>query len=126
MMRIGIIDADIASCNSLQKLLEENFPEVEVIAATTSAEEGMRMIRSYLPDLIFVDMQLQRITGFELLEELDDLKMDVVFTTVYPIFQAPKSRIGKIEILLKPITLDSLQNAISHLEKVSVYTRRAR
>lgn len=126
MLRVGIIDADLASCNLLQRLLEENFPEVEVIASTTSAEEAMRMIRSYVPDLIFVDIKLQRITGFELLEELEDLDLNVIFTTRNPVFNMPPTKHSRIEILLKPIKIDALSNALNSLEKALVLTRKTR
>ena len=71
-MRAIIIDDERLARTELRKLLQE-FPEVEVVDEASNAEEGVQKIESHNPDLIFLDIQMPGKTGFEMLQELDDV-----------------------------------------------------
>lgn len=121
MLRVGIIDVDSSSCNHIQKLIEDNFPEVEVVAATTVVEEGMRLVRSFMPNLVFIDTQLQHISSIEFLEELEDINFNVVLMSEFPFDDDPEMSDEQPYFLQKPITVEALSKAMhGHMARARV------
>ncbi|MDZ4750177.1 MAG: LytTR family transcriptional regulator DNA-binding domain-containing protein [Flavobacteriales bacterium] len=113
-MRTLIIDDERLARKELAGLLK-NFPEIEVLAECTNAEEAIEVISNLKPDLIFLDVQMPGMNGFEMLEELDFVPR-VIFVTAFDEFALKAFEVNALDYLLKPVEEDRLADAI---QKVS-------
>ena len=112
MIKAILVD-DEAHCNqSLEIELNEYCPEVSVIATYTSGEEAIEGIRKLRPDLVFLDIEMPWINGFELLKRVGKLDFEVIFITAYDTYAIEAFRYCAIDYLLKPIQSDLLQEAV--------------
>jgi two-component system LytT family response regulator len=112
MMRAIIIDDERSCIESLQYDLKKHCPEVEVVDVCQSPKEGLLSIRRNEPDLLFLDVQMPWMDGFEMLEVLDEINFVVIFTTAFDQFAAKAFRISAIDYLLKPIDINDLKEAV--------------
>ena len=113
MIKAILIDDERLARNELKKLLSE-FPEIEVVAETANANQGMERIESLNPDLIFLDIQMPGKTGFEMLAELDSVPY-VIFTTAYDEYALKAFEVNALDYLLKPVEPKRLTDAIQKL-----------
>ena len=121
MINAILID-DESHCNqSLEIELGEYCPEVSVMATYTSGEKAIEGIRKLKPDLVFLDIEMPWINGFELLKRVGKLDFEVIFITAYDTYAIEAFRYCAIDYLLKPIQSDLLQEAV---EKVSTKQRQ--
>jgi two-component system LytT family response regulator len=111
MLKAIIIDDEPYCCETIVTLLEDNA-EVEIAAVCHSAAEGLIAIRKYLPDLIFLDVEMPRMNGFEMLEQLPAVNFEIIFTTSYDQYALKAIRFSAIDYLLKPVDSEELQKAI--------------
>ncbi len=112
MLRSIIIDDEIQAAESLRKDLVTHCPNVEVIAVCNSAKEGILAIKKGKPDLIFLDIEMPWMNGFEMLDVLDHIDFSIIFTTAYDQFAAKAFRTSAVDYLLKPIHSKDLQEAV--------------
>ena len=112
MLRSIIIDDEIQAAESLRKDLAAHCPAVEVIAVCNSAKEGILAIKKNKPDLIFLDIEMPWMNGFEMLDVLDHIDFSIIFTTAYDQFAAKAFRTSAVDYLLKPIHSNDLQDAV--------------
>ena len=116
-MRALIVDDERLARKELIKLLEDH-PSVEVIGEAANAEEANQMVNELNPDILFLDIQMQGKTGFELLEMLDYVPL-VVFTTAYDEFAIKAFEVNALDYLMKPIQAERLAETAAKLtEKV--------
>lgn len=114
-MRIIIIDDEPLARSLLTEMLADE-QGIEVVAECNDGFEGMKAIQEHQPDLIFLDIQMPKITGFELLELLDE-PPQVIFTTAYDEYALKAFEVNALDYLMKPISPERLKKA---LEKVQV------
>lgn len=120
-----LIDDNFNSLQNLQQKLTEFCPDIRVLAACQSPEEGAAMLRQHHPDVVFLDIEMPRVNGFRLLDELDDYDFDVVFTTAYNHYAIDAIRISAFDYLTKPIAIKDLQNTVERLVKAhELHTRQ--
>ena len=110
MHKAIIIDDERLARNELKKLLQE-FPEVEVIGEAANANEGIDKIESLGPDLIFLDIQMPKINGFEMLELIENPPA-VIFATAFDEYAIKAFEAHAIDYLLKPFNQDRFEKAI--------------
>jgi len=119
MIRAAIIDDEKHSIDRLKKLLHENAAEtVEVIAEASSVDDGIDCIRSFTPDLVFLDVQLHEKTGFDLLGQLAERNFEVIFTTGYEKYAVRAFRFSAVDYLLKPVEVPDLMHALQKVTSV--------
>lgn len=112
-MITAIIIDDEASCiQSLQYDLKKHCPDVQIIDSCQSPKEGLISIKHHHPDLIFLDVQMPWMNGFEMLEVMEDIQFAIIFTTAFDQFAAKAFRISAIDYLLKPIDVNDLKEAV--------------
>ncbi len=111
-IRAIIVDDEENNIKNLQDLLQNYCPEVEVCTTALSAAEGMAKIKSHQPDLVFLDVQMPKATGFDLLEALSPVHFQVIFVTAYDQYAIKAIRFCAIDYLLKPIDILELQQAV--------------
>ena len=111
-IRTILIDDEDACTETLAIELGLYCPEIEVVAKCNTAKKAITCIRSLNPDLIFLDIQMPWMNGFELLEQFDIIDFDVVFITAYDTFALKAFRVSAVDYLLKPIDKDDLIEAV--------------
>lgn len=107
-----IIDDEARSINMLKLLLEKHVKEVDILGFTSDPIVGLEMINSLQPELIFLDIQMPYMDGFELLKKAGNFKGEVVFTTAFNEYAIQAVRVSAIDYLLKPIMIEDLKRAI--------------
>ncbi|MGQ8336107.1 LytR/AlgR family response regulator transcription factor [Sunxiuqinia sp. A32] len=110
-----IIIEDEELARDLLKSYIKDHPKIELIGECENGFEGVQKINELHPDLVFLDIQMPKITGFEMLELLDH-KPEIIFTTAYDQFALKAFDYNAIDYLLKPFSKDRLLVAI---EKVT-------
>lgn len=118
-LRALIIDDEANAREKLAFLLERYCADaVAVIGICKDGEEAVAAIRQHQPDLLFLDVEMPRMTGFDVLREAGKGKHDVIFTTAYDHYAIKAIKFAAIDYLLKPIDIDQLKDAIARtLEK---------
>jgi two-component system, LytTR family, response regulator len=119
MIKAIIIDDEKNALDVLSMQLVNYCKEVEVIKLCHGGEEGMKAIKSLTPDLVFLDIEMPKINGFDVLEGTKELNYKVIFTTAYDQFAIKAFRYSAIDYLLKPIDIEELKSAVSKVSKMS-------
>jgi two-component system, LytTR family, response regulator len=117
MVTAVIVEDEELARENLKLLISEFCPNVNVLAAEDNIEDGIKAIKQHLPDILFLDIKIQRNTGFELLKHFDTVGFEIIFTTAYAEFAIEAIKFSAIDYLLKPIDLNELREAISKVEK---------
>ncbi len=112
MLKVVIIEDEKHSRETLRNLLMEFCADVEVVATAGSVAEGVEVIKNTNPSIVFLDIELQIGTGFDVLAQLSDLNFDVVFTTAYEHYAIRAIKFSSLDYLLKPIDIEELQDAV--------------
>lgn len=115
-----LIDDEPLACVMLRELLEA-YPEIEIIGECHNGYEGLKAINSLKPDLIFLDVQMPKITGFEMLELVED-PPQVIFVTAYDEYALKAFDANALDYLLKPLEPARLAQA---LEKAAIKKNEA-
>lgn len=111
MIRALIVDDEPYCCEALATLLED-CPEVEIAAVCHTAEEALSAIKKYSPEIVFLDVEMPKMNGFEMLEQLPSVNFEIIFTTSYDQYALKAIRFSAIDYLLKPVDSDELQKAV--------------
>lgn len=107
-----IIDDDAFIRELLQDKLDLYFPEVEMLSTASCGREGLQKIVLHKPDLIFLDVEMTDMTGFEMLAQLSDITFQTIFITSYSHYAIKAIRFNALDYLLKPIDLGELKRAV--------------
>jgi two-component system LytT family response regulator len=116
-MRAIMIDDEKHCSESLRFLIEEFTPQVELIAETNDPFQGLGLITAHRPDLLFLDIEMPHLNGFDLLSKLSNLKFVTFFTTAYDEFALKALKHNAVDYLLKPIDEQELQQAVAKAEE---------
>lgn len=117
MIKAIIIDDEQHCVDALKADLAKYCSNVEVCATCTTAKEGILSIKKLRPRLVFLDVEMPWMNGFELLEMFDHIDFCIIFTTAYDKFAAKAFRISAVDYLLKPIDALDLQSAVKKAEE---------
>lgn len=117
MIHAVIVDDEKNCLEMLEWLLKSYCPEVVIDELCESGEKGIAAILKHKPDVVFLDIEMPRMNGFEMLEKFDKLNFEVVFTTAYDKFAVKAFRYSALNYLLKPIDHEDLQQTIVRLEE---------
>jgi two-component system LytT family response regulator len=117
MIRAIIVDDEPYSCETLATLLERYCPQVKIVDICYSGESALNSIREHEPQVIFLDIEMPHMNGFQMLEKLGNtLTFQLIFTTSYDQYAIKAIRFSALDYLLKPVDREELQKAV---EKVS-------
>lgn len=111
MIRALIIDDEPSAVNTLRLLLDRYIPEIAIVQSANDPEEGLSLIKSFQPDILFLDIQMPVMNGFELLKKSPSLKFNIIFTTAHDQYAIQAIRFSALDYLLKPIDADELRTA---------------
>ena len=115
MLKAILIDDELPSLENLQQKLEEFCPDIRVIARTQKPEEAIHLIELHQPDVIFLDIEMPRMNGFKMLEEIKEKDFDIIFITAYNHYAIDAIRISAFDYLVKPVAVKDLQNSVNRL-----------
>jgi two-component system LytT family response regulator len=121
MIKAIIVDDEPYCCETLATLLERYCPQVTVAAICYSGKEALTAIKEQQPQILFLDIEMPQMNGFELLERLPEIGFELIFTTSYDQYAIKAFHFSALDYLLKPIDREELQKAvqkvIQHLHK---------
>lgn len=112
-----IIDDELQSRNLLHKMLQQHFPEINLIGEASTVEEGLLGIEEYNPNIVFLDIQMKNETGFDLLSRLAKINFALIFTTAFDQYAIKAFRFNAIDYLLKPIVTEELIEAVNKVKE---------
>ncbi|MEM6725632.1 MAG: LytTR family DNA-binding domain-containing protein [Bacteroidota bacterium] len=111
-MKALIVDDEAHCIETLNIYLDRYCPEVEVWSTFSDGEKAVEAIRRLQPDLIFLDIEMPKMNGFEVLEAVKDENFEVIFTTAYDQFAIKAFKVSATDYLLKPIDKEELKQAV--------------
>lgn len=117
MIKSIIVDDEFKSRESLRILLEDFCEGVEVCALCQNVDEGIEAIKTHKPDVVFLDIQMQRESGFDLLTRIENIDFDVIFTTAHSEYAIKAFKFSAIDYLLKPIDIQELKRSLGKVNK---------
>jgi len=111
MLKAIIVDDEPYCCETIATLLEESR-DVEIVSVCHNAADALVAIRKYSPDIVFLDVEMPKMNGFEMLEQLPQVNFEIIFTTSYDQYALKAIRFSAIDYLLKPVDEEELRTAI--------------
>ena len=113
--RIGaiIIDDEQPCMNALTAQLKYHFSDIDVLQTCASAEDGLKAIAAHRPDIVFLDIYMPGTNGFELLEKLEDISFEIIFTTAFDNYAVRAFQVNALNYLLKPVNDEDLIQTIN-------------
>ncbi len=118
-MKAIIVDDEPLCCQSLQLLLEQNCPDVSVVGVYNNGLSALEGLRLQHVDLVFLDVEMPRMSGFEMLEALSSVNFKLIFTTSYDKYALNALRVSAIDYLLKPIDRRELVQAVEKVRSAA-------
>ena len=116
MLTAIIIDDETSSRNALRQKIANHCPDVVVIADCENGETGIESIEAMKPDIIFLDVEMPRMNGFTMLQQLKNKNFEVIFITAYDHYAIKAIKFSALDYLLKPVEVEDLKMAV---EKVT-------
>ena len=117
MIKAILIDDEKHCRETLSIQLEKYCPEVQLLAQCSSAAQGLLAITQHQPDVVFLDVEMPQMNGFEMLQQLSTIPFEVIFTTGYDAYAIKAIRFSALDYLLKPIDKDELKKAVAKLNQ---------
>jgi len=112
MITATIVDDEPFCCESLAMLLERYCAAVKVLDICYSASAALKSISQHPPDILFLDIEMPHMNGFELLEKLPQIDFQLIFTTSFDQYAIKAIQVSALDYLLKPIEREALQKAV--------------
>ncbi|CAN5590866.1 LytTR family DNA-binding domain-containing protein [soil metagenome] len=112
MIKAITIDDEEHCLKSLSMQLADFCPVVTLVASCNTAEKGLQAIKKFEPDLVFLDIEMPVMNGFELLEQFSEINFAIIFTTSYDQYAIKAFKFSALDYLLKPVDPDELQVAV--------------
>jgi two-component system, LytTR family, response regulator len=121
MIKALIVDDEQSSIDLLQWLINQYCPDITAIHSARSVEDAMALLRSFRPDIVFLDIQMPHRSGFDLLTTIDTWDFEVIFTTAFNEFAIQAIRFSALDYLLKPVDETELKKAIERFKAKRMY-----
>jgi two-component system LytT family response regulator len=118
-MKAIIIDDEQNSIESLQWLIRNYAPEIEIARTFTSAIEALDHLRKDEPDVVFIDVEMEEMNGFELLSSLGKFRFHVIFVTAYNNYALDAFKVNALDYLMKPVDKDDFLISMQRIKNRS-------
>ena len=112
-----IIDDNPFLAEALSDLLSEDYKEIELIGIGYNGQEGLKLIEEGQPELVFLDVEMPDMNGFEMLSFLKEIKFQIIFITAHSHYAIKAIRFNALDYLVKPIVPAELRQAIKRFQK---------
>lgn len=117
MIKTLIIEDEQKSRDVLLKIIEKNCPQLEIVGMAENVADGVEKIKTLKPDLVFLDITMPDGSGFDVLEQVQGYKFDLIFATASNNHAIRAFKYSACDYLLKPIDVEELKSAVSRIEK---------
>ncbi len=117
MIRVFILDDETASGNIIKSLLSKIANEEMEISISNDPLDAIDVIKDFKPDLLFLDVEMPGLNGFQVLNEIIDVKTNVVFTTAHEKYAIKAIKFSALDYLLKPIDRYELESAYNRFKE---------
>jgi two-component system, LytTR family, response regulator len=117
MIRVILVDDEPQSSKALDIKLRELADDIEVIGIYNDPEKAISAIKKMKPDLVFLDIEMPGMNGFQLLEKLEQFDFEVIFVTAYNEYMLNALHISALDYLLKPVDTEELNKALVRFRK---------
>jgi two-component system, LytTR family, response regulator len=107
-----LVDDEANNLQFLQSLLKDNCPSLQVLETANTAADGLLMIKELHPQLVFMDVDMPGMTGFEVLKKLEPLSFEVIFVTAYNQYAMEAFEYNAVAYITKPIVTEKLVAAV--------------
>jgi two-component system LytT family response regulator len=111
-MKTIIVEDEQKSREMLAAIIQKNCPELQIVALAKDVNEGVNMIKTHNPDLVFLDISMPDGSGFDLLEKVGNQKFELIFATASDAHAIRAIKYSACDYLLKPIDIDELKTAV--------------
>ncbi|MEO6961483.1 MAG: LytTR family DNA-binding domain-containing protein [Puia sp.] len=125
MIRAIVIEDQENSRKILTDMLREHFKNIAVLAECSNNAEAKSAIENLHPDLVISDVELGNETVFTMLQQLDEMNFEILFTTGYDKYAIQAIKFAALDYLVKPFTEEDLAAALSHYEQRQVKKQNA-
>jgi len=115
MIKAVLVDDEVHCLDTLSILLKDHCPQVQVMQECRSATQALEAINIHHPDVVFLDVEMPMMNGFDMLERLKQIPFAVVFTTGYDQYAIRAIHVSALDYLLKPIDPPDLIAAVSKI-----------
>jgi two-component system, LytTR family, response regulator len=112
MLHALIIDDEEHGLKSLELLIKNFIPEIKIVATAMDPEQSVELINNYRPDLVFLDINMPKMNGFEVLNKIEFKKFQLIFTTAHEEYALQAIKKQAIDYLLKPVNIKELKKAV--------------
>ena len=126
VLKAILVDDELSSLQNLQYKLLEYCPTIKVVAQTQNPEEAIQLIHQYKPDVIFLDIEMPRMSGFKMLEQVPEIDFEIIFITAYNHYAINAIRISAFDYLVKPVSIEELQHTTERLSLSNIKKTRER
>ena len=123
MLKAIIIDDEWKGRVALRQKLLDYCGDVQVVAEAADGEEGIAMIKLHHPHIVFLDIEMPRMDGFDMLRSIENKNFQIVFTTAYDQYAIRAVKFAAFDYLLKPVDIEELRACIARIrQSVQIHT----
>lgn len=119
MIKAIIVDDEPKGRLALQEKIKAYCPAIEIIGQADNGLEAITLIDTLKPELLFLDIEMPRMNGFEMLGKLKEKSFYIIFTTAYDQYAIQAIKYAAFDYLLKPVDIEELKTAINKIETTS-------
>lgn len=112
MLKALLIDDEERATDALRLMIEKTVPSIQQVMACNDSRKAADIIAAYQPALVFLDIQMPYMNGFELMEKIPNKNFKIIFTTAYNEYAIQAIRFSAFDYLLKPIDVEELQGCV--------------
>ncbi len=117
VLRIIIIDDEPDAIEAIESIVEINNTEYQIVAKTTDPAKGLELILLHKPDVVFLDIEMPGMNGFQLLDKISNIDFDVIFATAYEHYAIRAIKLNALDYILKPVSITEVMNALEKAKK---------
>jgi len=112
MLTAIIVDDELKGRIALKQKLQDYCPMVEILGEASDGAEGITLIEKLKPQILFLDIEMPRMDGFEMLRQIDNKDFHIIFTTAYDQYAIKAIKYAAFDYLLKPVDIEELKAAV--------------
>ena len=117
MISAVIVDDEIDAREAMELAVQKYCPEVTIAGIYATPESGIAGIRQVRPDLVFLDVQMPKMSGFDVLQQLSPISFEVIFVSAYDRYAIKAIKFSALDYLLKPVDVDDLIQAVKKVKE---------
>jgi len=112
MLKVLLIDDEERATDSLRLMIQKAIPQIDQVMVCNDSRKAADIIHAFQPGLVFLDIQMPHLNGFELLEKMPNKNFKIIFTTAFNEYAIQAIRFSAFDYLLKPIDIEELQASV--------------